>query len=68
MHARENVIHEVGLFQGKLGFTKAIVVKENSCAEFSNIVGLGQIRFPDGAISSSFHEVQDVLRREGLIP
>jgi predicted nucleotide-binding protein len=67
MHARENVVHELGLFQGRLGFTKAILVKEESCAEFSNIVGLGQIRFPDGNLSACFHEVQDVLRREGLI-
>jgi len=24
LHARENVIHEIGLFQGKLGFKKAV--------------------------------------------
>src|SRR5437763_12154567 len=27
-HARENVIHEIGLFQGKLGFGKAIILLE----------------------------------------
>ena len=27
-HARENVIHEVGLFQGRLGFKKAIILLE----------------------------------------
>ena len=26
-HARENVIHEIGLFQGKLGFRKAMKVE-----------------------------------------
>ncbi|MFN6983038.1 MAG: TIR domain-containing protein [Brevundimonas sp.] len=67
MHARQNVIHEAGLFQGKLGFTKAIVLLEEGCEEFSNIQGLGQIRFPAGRISAAFEEVRRVLEREGLI-
>ena len=67
MQARMNVIHEVGLFQGRLGFTKAIVVLEESCEEFSNIQGLGQIRFPAGNIASCFEEVRRVLEREGVI-
>ena len=46
LHARENVIHEAGLFQGKLGFKKAIILLEDDCKEFSNIHGLVQLRFP----------------------
>jgi predicted nucleotide-binding protein len=67
MHARMNVIHEVGLFQGRLGFTKAIVILESGCEEFSNIQGLGQIRFPKGNIKACFEEIRQVLEREGLI-
>lgn len=67
-HARENVIHEVGLFQGRLGFERAIVLLEDGCTEFSNIHGLGQIRFPKGNISACFEEIRGVLEREGLIP
>ena len=67
MQARMNVIHEVGLFQGRLGFTKAIVLVEEGCQEFSNIQGLGQIRFPAGNISACFEEVRRVLEREGVI-
>lgn len=66
-HARMNVIHEVGLFQGRLGFTKAIILLEEGCEEFSNIQGLGQIRFPAGKISACFEDVRLVLEREGLI-
>ena len=66
-HARENVIHEIGLFQGHLGFQKAIVVIENGCAEFSNIHGLGQIRFPAGQISACFEEIRQVLEREEIL-
>jgi predicted nucleotide-binding protein len=65
--ARMNVVHEVGLFQGRLGFTRAIVLLEDGCKEFSNIQGLGQIRFPKGHISSTFEELRRVLEREGLI-
>lgn len=67
MRARMNVIHEVGLFQGRLGFTKAIVVLEEGCDEFSNIQGLGQIRFPKGNIAAAFEEVRAVLERERMI-
>lgn len=67
LHARENVIHEVGLFQGHLGFRKAIVLLEEGCSEFSNIVGLSQIRFPPGNISAHFEEIRRVLEREGII-
>lgn len=67
LHARMNVIHEAGLFQGRLGFGRAIVLLEEGCAEFSNIQGLGQIRFPRGNIGASFEEVRRVLERESLI-
>lgn len=63
---RMNVVHEAGLFQGRLGFNRAIVLLEEGCAEFSNIHGLGQIRFPKRRISACFEEVRRVLEREGL--
>lgn len=65
--ARMNVIHEAGLFQGRLGFSKAIVLLEEGCAEFSNIQGLGQIRFPKGRVAAVFEQVRDVVEREGLL-
>lgn len=67
MRARMHVIHEVGLFQGRLGFTKAIVLLEEGCDEFSNIQGLGQIRFARGNIAAAFEEVRAVLEREGMV-
>ena len=67
LHARENVVHEVGLFQGKLGPRKAIILLEGDCQEFSNVHGLGQIRFPEGHISATFEDIRKVLEREGII-
>lgn len=67
MHARENVVHEAGLFQGRLGFKRAIILLEEECREFSNIVGLGQIRFPAGSIVNAYEEIRRVLEREKII-
>lgn len=67
MQARMNVIHEAGLFQGRLGFERAIVLLEEGCEEFSNIQGLGQIRFPKGNIGAAFEAVRQVLEREKII-
>lgn len=67
MFARLNVVHEAGLFQGKLGFGKAIILLEDGCKEFSNIIGLGQIRFPKGDIAAKYEEIRRVLEREGVI-
>ena len=67
VRARENVVHEVGLFQGKLGFSRAIVLLEEGCEEFSNIHGLGQIRFPKGNIAAKFEDIRAVLEREELV-
>ena len=67
LHARENVIHEAGLFQGRLGFNRAIILLEDGCQKFSNIHGLGHIRFPKGDIKASFEEIRRVLKRESII-
>ena len=66
-HARQNVIHEAGLFQGRLGFKRAIILLEESCEEFSNVQGLGQIRYPKGNVSAVFEDIRRVLEREGLV-
>jgi predicted nucleotide-binding protein len=67
LHARENVIHEAGLFQGKLGFRRAIILLEEGCKNFSNIHGLTHIPFPKGRISAAFEEVRRTLHREKML-
>lgn len=67
LHARENVIHEIGLFQGRLGFNRAIILLEEGCKEFSNVHGIGQIRYPKGYIRATYEEVRRVLEREGVL-
>ncbi|WP_298872207.1 nucleotide-binding protein [uncultured Bradyrhizobium sp.] len=64
LHARENVIHEVGLFQGRLGFRRAIVLLEDGCSEFSNLSGVQYIPFAKGNIRETFGEILATIRRE----
>ena len=67
LRPRENVVHEAGMFQGRLGFERAIVILEDGCEKFSNNAGLTHIPFPKGRIRAAFQDVREVLEREGLI-
>jgi predicted nucleotide-binding protein len=64
LRARQNVIHEVGLFQGHLGFPRAIVLLEDGVELFSNLDGVQQIRFGKGRIREVFGDTLAVIRRE----
>ena len=67
LYPRLNVVHEAGLFQGRLGFERAIVLLEEGCEEFSNIEGVTHIPFPKGTIRAAYEEIRQVLEREGLL-
>jgi len=67
VHSRENVIHEAGLFQGRHGFKRAIVLLEEGCAKFSNIQGLVYISFPKDNIVAASEKIREVLEREGIL-
>jgi hypothetical protein len=62
--ARQNVVHETGLFQGRLGFSRAIVLLEHGAEEFSILYGIQQLRFGKGNIKEVFGDVLAVIRRE----
>lgn len=64
LKARPNVIHEIGLFQGRLGFSRAIVLLEDETEEFSNLFGIQQLRFSKGNIKEVFGDVLTTLKRE----
>jgi predicted nucleotide-binding protein len=67
LYPRMNVIHEAGLFQGRLGFEKAILLVEEGCEKFSNIDGLVVIPFSPGKIESAFEKVRKKLKADNLI-
>lgn len=67
VRARQNVIHEAGLFQGRLGFDKVVILKQNQTEEFSNIAGLQYIPFSEDNIEQCFYELQRKLKKSGMI-
>lgn len=64
LRARQNVVHELGLFQGKLGFARAVALVEEATDTFSNIEGMQQLRFSAGHIKETFGDVVATIRRE----
>jgi len=65
--ARQNVIHEAGLFQGRLGFDRVVILKQNGTEEFSNIAGLQYISFTGDNIEQCFYELQRKLKKSGML-
>ena len=65
--ARQNVIHEAGLFQGRLGFDKVVILKQDGIEEFSNIAGLQYIPFTGDNIEQCFYELQRKFKKLGMI-
>lgn len=63
MRARQNVVHEAGLFQGRLGFDKAIAIVQEGVEVFSNLDGVQRIRYGDN-IRETFGDVLAALHRE----
>lgn len=64
LRARQNVIHELGLFQGRLGYPRAIAVVEEGVELLSNLDGVQQLRFSKGNIAEVYGDVIATLRRE----
>jgi hypothetical protein len=65
--ARQNVIHEAGLFQGKLGFKRTVMLIQEGVESFTNVAGLQYIAFAGNQVEHAFHHLLPVLIREGLV-
>jgi predicted nucleotide-binding protein len=66
LRATQNVIHEIGLFQGRLGFDRVALLEQKGIEKFSNILGLQSIPFPNESIEAAFPELERTLKREGI--
>jgi predicted nucleotide-binding protein len=60
VRARQNVIHELGFFQGKYGRKNVVLLAERGVELFTNISGIVRIEFEPGHFESIF----DPLRLE----
>lgn len=67
VRARQNVVHEIGFFQGKFGRENVLVLRQESVEEFSNIAGIVYEPFIGNNIQSTFErirsEIDDALER-----
>lgn len=57
---RENVMHEIGFFQGRYGRDRVILLHEEGTSVPTNLAGVVYVPFPKGGIDAGFH----VLHRE----
>jgi len=62
IRARENVLHEIGYFQGFYGLNNVILLHENDVNIPSNIHGLVYIPFPKDTISATFGALHRELK------
>jgi len=60
--ARENVLHEIGYFQGHFGLSAVCVLHEEGTNIPSNIHGLVYIPFPKGTVSATFGALMRELK------
>lgn len=52
--ARENVMHEIGFFQGKFGRSRVCVLHEEGVSIPTNLAGVVYVPFPKGNVAASF--------------
>jgi predicted nucleotide-binding protein len=63
--ARQNVVHEVGLFQGRLGFEKVVMLVDEKVERPTNLFGV--LHIPFTKIEDSFERLDRALAVAGLI-
>lgn len=62
IRARENVIHELGYFQGRYGSDRVCILHEDGVKLPSNLGGVVYHAFPKGDITGVFAKLQQELR------
>ena len=62
VRVRENVIHELGFFQGKYGRSKVVLLHEDGVNIPTNLAGVAYVPYPKGTIRAAFHVLQRELR------
>jgi sugar/nucleoside kinase (ribokinase family) len=64
--ARQNVVHEVGLFQGRHGFDRVLVLAENGCDFVPQAAKPYTIWFPHNSIEQTFYHLTEMIRSQGF--
>lgn len=64
LRARQNVVHETGLFQGRHGFERVALLVEEGTVSFSNMDGLQYIPYRRGKVSETIPQIVEMVYRE----
>ncbi|MGH4015018.1 MAG: PfkB family carbohydrate kinase [Pseudonocardiaceae bacterium] len=64
--ARQNVVHEVGLFQGRHGFDRVMVLAEEGCNFVPQAAKPHTISFPHNGIDRTFYRLAEMIRSQGF--
>ncbi|MCK9874545.1 PfkB family carbohydrate kinase [Frankia sp. Ag45/Mut15] len=64
--ARQNVVHEVGLFQGRYGQDRVIILVEEGCRFLPDIGATPPLVFPRNSIKKTFWSLREELLRKGV--
>ncbi|MGF7239335.1 MAG: PfkB family carbohydrate kinase [Frankia sp.] len=64
--ARQNVVHELGLFQGRYGQDRVIILVEEGCQFLPDIGSTPPLNFARKAIKQTFWSVKEELLRKGI--
>jgi sugar/nucleoside kinase (ribokinase family) len=65
--ARQNIVHEAGLFQGRYGFKRVALLVEDGCELPSNLGGLIRHDFAHHRVEGTFASLSRHLRREMVL-
>lgn len=64
--ARQNVIHEVGLFQGQHGFDSVVLLVEEGCDFVPQAAVAYTIYFPHNKIHRTFYQLAEIIKSHGF--
>jgi sugar/nucleoside kinase (ribokinase family) len=65
-YARQNVIHEVGLFQGQHGFDSVVLLVEEGCDYVPQAASPYTIYFPHNKIQQTFYQLAEIVKAHGV--
>lgn len=65
--ARACRAHALGLFEGRLGRSRVVLLLEEGCGELARLPGPAPVRFQGGDLRATFEALRAALVREGLI-